>query len=63
MCLAKIYLLNEEKKPLMENITSITLDGKRVQVETLFGEKKVFQGKIVSINFTDSRVSLDLDKN
>ena len=60
MCLAKIYTSNDAEKPDVENVTDIILEDGQVQVKTLFGEKKIFQGKVTRINFTDSKVSLKL---
>jgi len=42
----------------MENITQITIENGKVIVNTLFGEQRVFDQKIQTINFTDSRVQL-----
>jgi len=58
MCLAKIYPPGEDKQPVLENVTHISIEDNRISVETLFGEKQVFQGKIKTINFTDSKVHL-----
>jgi predicted RNA-binding protein len=60
MCLAKLYLPGAQK-PVMENVTQITLENGKISVETLFGEKQVFEDKIHLINFTDSRVQLVRD--
>jgi len=58
MCLAKVYPPGENKKPALENVTHISVEGNHISVETLFGEKQVFQGKIKTISFTDSKVLL-----
>ncbi|MBA4422682.1 MAG: hypothetical protein C0390_06200 [Syntrophus sp. (in: bacteria)] len=57
MCLAKLYSPGAQK-PVMENVTQITIENGKISVETLFGEKQVFEDKIQMINFTESRVQL-----
>ncbi len=57
MCLAKVYLPGAQQ-PVMENITQITIENGKIIVNTLFGEQRVFEEKIQTINFTDSRVQL-----
>jgi len=59
MCLAKIYAAKEDDKPIMEDIAYLTINGDRVEVETLFGEKMIFQGKIRQIDFVKSSVNLE----
>jgi len=58
MCMAKLYESVESDKPVVEDIAYMIIDGDRVEVETLFGEKKVFQGKVRQIDFLKSRVQL-----
>ena len=57
MCLAKLYP-PDAQQPVMENITQITIENGKIIVNTLFGEQRVFEDKIQTINFTDSRVQL-----
>jgi predicted RNA-binding protein len=59
MCLAKVYGATESDKPLLEDIAYMVIDGERVEVETLFGERKVFQGKVRRVDFVKSRVQLE----
>ncbi len=59
MCLAKVYEVTEEGKPIIEDIAYMIIDGNRVEIETLFGEKKVFQGKVRQVDFVKSRVELE----
>jgi predicted RNA-binding protein len=61
MCLAKVYEATEGDKPIMEDIAYMTIDGDRVEIGTLFGERKVFQGKVRQIDFLKSRVQLEKD--
>ncbi len=57
MCLAKLYPSGAQQ-PVMENITQITIENGKIIVNTLFGEQRVFEEKIQTINFTDSRIQL-----
>lgn len=57
MCLAKLYSPGAQK-PVMENVTQITIENGKISVETLFGEKQIFEDKIHLINFMESRVQL-----
>ena len=57
MCLAKLYSPGAQK-PVMENVTQITIENGKISVETLFGEKQIFEDKIYLINFTESRIQL-----
>ena len=59
MCLAKLYLPGNEKKPLVENVTQIIIKEGSIEVETLFGEKQTFTGKVSRINFADSKVQIE----
>jgi predicted RNA-binding protein len=61
MCMAKLYEAKEGDKPIVENIARLTIADRRVEVETLFGEKKVFQGKVRQIDFLKSRIQLEKD--
>ena len=58
MCLAKLYPPGENNKPALENITALTIDQGQISVETLFGEKKVFRGRIGRIDFAESKIHL-----
>jgi predicted RNA-binding protein len=57
MCLAKLYPPGAQR-PVMENVTQITLENGKIIVESLFGEKQVFEDKIQIISFTESRIQL-----
>jgi predicted RNA-binding protein len=61
MCMAKLYEAKEGDKPIMEDIARLTIADRRVEVETLFGEKKVFQGKVRQIDFLKSQIQLEKD--
>lgn len=57
MCLAKVYPPGAQK-PVMENVTRITIENGKIIAETLFGEQQVFEGGLQMINFTEARVQL-----
>jgi len=61
MCLAKIYEATKDDKPILEDIAYMIIDGRRVEVETLFGERRIFRGKVRKIDFLKSRVQLEKD--
>jgi predicted RNA-binding protein len=59
--MAKLYDVREGDKPIVENIARLTIADRRIEVETLFGEKKVFQGKVRQIDFLKSQIQLEKD--
>jgi len=61
MCMAKLYEAKEGDKPILEDIARMTIADRRVEVETLFGEKRVFQGKVRQIDFLKSQIQLEKD--
>jgi predicted RNA-binding protein len=61
MCMAKLYEAKEGDKPIVEDIARMTIADRRVEVETLFGEKRVFQGKVRQIDFLKSQIQLEKD--
>jgi predicted RNA-binding protein len=61
MCMAKLYEAREGDKPVVEDIARLTIADRQVEVETLFGEKKVFQGRVRQIDFLKSRIQLEKD--
>ncbi len=61
MCMAKLYEAKEGDKPIMKDIARMIIADRRVKVETLFGEKKVFQGKVRQIDFLKSQIQLEKD--
>jgi len=61
MCMAKLYEAKEGDKPILEDIARLTIADRRVEVETLFGETKVFQGKVRQIDFLKSQIQLETD--
>jgi len=59
--MAKLYEAKEGDKPILEDIARLTIADRQVEVETLFGEKKVFQGKVRQIDFLKSQIQLEKD--
>ncbi len=59
--MAKLYEAKEGDKPIQEDIARLTITDRRVEVETLFGEKRVFQGKVRQIDFLKSQIQLEKD--
>ena len=60
MCLAKAYTNREMVEPILENISHMDLDGKSIRMETMFGEEKVIKGKVLKVDFENSKVILDI---
>jgi predicted RNA-binding protein len=61
MCMAKLYEAKESDKPIVEDIARLTIADRQVEVETLFGEKKVFHGRVQQIDFLKSKIQLEKD--
>jgi predicted RNA-binding protein len=61
MCMAKLYETKEGDKPILEDIARLIIADRRVEVETLFGEKRIFQGKVRQIDFLKSQIQLEED--
>jgi len=59
--MAKLYEAKEGDKPILEDIARMVIADRRVEVETLFGEKRVFQGKVRQIDFLKSQIQLEKD--
>jgi predicted RNA-binding protein len=60
MCLAKAYPNTGMSEPIFENITYIELDGQRIRMQTMFGEEKIIPGRVLEVDFENSRVIVDL---
>jgi len=59
--MAKLYEAKESDKPILEDIARLTIADRQVEVETLFGERRVFQGKVRQIDFLKSQIQLEED--
>ena len=56
MCLAKAYPNTERNRSFLENITYMKLDGDCIQIETMFGEETIIQGKVLEVDFENSKI-------
>lgn len=61
MCMAKLYEAKKGDKPIMEDIARLTVADRQIEVETLFGEKKVFKGRVRQVDFVKSQIQLEKD--
>ena len=61
MCMAKLYEAKEGDKPILEDIARLIIADRQIEVETLFGERRVFQGKVRQIDFLKSQIQLEKD--
>ncbi len=59
MCMAKLYETTKGDEPILVDIAYMIVEGGRIEVETLFGERKVFQGKVRHVDFIKSKVQLE----
>lgn len=57
MCLAKLYQSGDER-PVMEDVARVTFEEGKIIVETLFGDRQIFEDRIQTISFTESKVQL-----
>jgi predicted RNA-binding protein len=61
MCLSKAYVIKDNKKEfLMTDIASVKVDGEKLVLNSLFGEKKIFNANILEIDFTANSLRLDI---
>ncbi len=59
MCMAKLYETTKGDQPILDDIAYIIVEGDRIEVETLFGERRVFQGKLREVDFIKSEVQVE----
>lgn len=60
MCLAKAYLKeNGERTLLLEEVSLIEIEDRRLLLLSLFGEKKEIEAEIKKIDFQNSSVILE----
>jgi predicted RNA-binding protein len=57
--MARLYEAKQGGRLIVEDVARITIEDERVEVETLFGERSIFQGKLRSIDFVKSEVQLE----
>jgi len=60
MCLATAYLSKGNKEPILRDIAHMRFDGDSVEMETLFGEEKVIPGRVLEVDFSTSKIILDV---
>ena len=60
MCLATAYLNKGSEEPILRDIAHMRFDGDSVEMETLFGEEKVILGRVLEIDFSTSKIILDV---
>ncbi len=59
MCLAKVYQGIENDEPILDEIAYVVIDGNRLELESLFGDRQVILGKVREIDFMKSRVVIE----
>ena len=59
MCLAKVYTKESGAEPIMEDIAHMQLHSDHVELETLFGDRKVIPGRVIEINFSTSKILVE----
>lgn len=61
MCLSKAYVEKDGKKEfLMTDISSVKVEGGKLILKSLFGEKKEITATIREVDFTSSLLKLDV---
>lgn len=61
MCLSKAYVEKAGKKDfLMTDIASVKVDGGKLILSSLFGEKKELNAHIIEIDFTANNLRLEV---
>jgi len=57
--MAKLYETTEGDQPILEDIAYMIIEGDRIEAETLFGERRIFQGKVRKVDFIKSEVKVE----
>lgn len=62
MCLAKVYVRTSAEDSdgdlVMENVTQAEVEGDRVRLVSLLGERQELSARITSIDFAEGRLTL-----
>lgn len=58
MCLARAYL-DDEEKPLLEEVAELRVEGNKLRFRTLFGEERELQACLREIDFQNSTILLE----
>jgi predicted RNA-binding protein len=61
MCLAKAYRGGWDNELMLQDIADMQLYDGLVKLETLLGEEKVVSGRVVEVDFLNSRILLTED--
>ena len=59
MCLAAAYQSVESDQPVLQKIAHVRINGNRIELETLFGDREVLQGEIREIDFVNSKLIIE----
>jgi predicted RNA-binding protein len=59
MCLAAAYQSEQSDTPVLRDIARLHIAGDSVEIETLFGERRVMKGRLTEVDFTKSRVVIE----
>ena len=59
MCLVKAYPSTERAQSFLENITYMKLEEDRIHIETMFGEETVVHGRVLEVDFENSKVIVE----
>ena len=54
MCLAAAYQGAESDQPILQEIARLNIYNDKIELETLFGQRKVLQGRLTAIDFMSS---------
>ena len=59
MCLATAYKSSQISEPVLQEITHVRIKGNKVELESLFGDNKVIEGKIAEIDFITAKIIIE----
>ena len=59
MCLATAYKSSKISEPVLQEIAHVRIKGNKVELESLFGDNKVIEGKIAEIDFMTSKIIIE----
>lgn len=60
MCLSKVYVDRDGKKELLlEDVASVSIEGEKILLKTLFGEHKEIEANIRQIDFLANSIFLE----
>ena len=59
MCLASAYWSGESDQPILQDIALMLVNGDDVNLQTLFGEQESVQGRVMEVDFEQSRIIME----